>query len=178
MKRMKAQASLEMVVGLIILLVVAAVVISLILYFINPKKLPNPGQTLSVREFETKCQEYCNEASSIEYCRYYWSGNDWNKNDIKYETVHVGKYEWSTCEDRVYCFLDVPCEDRFGMGNTAIQKCKDLLCQTYMEKYNNAGDATNAVKDDISFSSSCNLDSVSVGENWYKKVFIDQNFCG
>ena len=37
-----AQASLEMVVGLIILLVVAGVVIGLVIHFINRENLPDP----------------------------------------------------------------------------------------------------------------------------------------
>jgi hypothetical protein len=177
MKKMKAQASLEMVVGLIILLVVAAVVISLILYFINPQKMPDPGTTLSVREFNNRCTDYCNDINSLDYCKYYYPGTDWNKNGLKNEIVRVGKYEWPACEDRIYCFLVVPCEDRFGMGIDASKKCRDLLCQTYKEKYGGVVlDATSALNDDVNFSPNCDeitfTSSVGIGkDNWYKEVF-------
>jgi len=168
----KAQASLEMVIGLIILLVVAAVVISLVLYFLRKENIPNPREELSIRSFLDKCESMCKDMTSLDFCKYYYEGNDWNKNGIKNEIVKVGKYEWPTCEDRVYCFLVVPCEDRFGSGLNAIDKCRRLLCQTYLEKY--GGDvelANQALLDDINFSPACNLENVPSADNWYQRVF-------
>jgi len=178
----KAQASLEMVIGLVILLVVAAVVISLVIYYINPKKIPNPSQELSVRAFLSKCEEYCQDTSTNAYCTYYYPDNDWDKNGVKYEVVKVGKYNWPTCEDRVYCFLAVPCEDRFGSGMAAIEKCKEIICQTYLEKYNDVGLASEALLNDIKFSDKCSLDDaeskklIKPEDNWYKAIF--KSGCG
>jgi len=179
---LKSQASLEMVIGLVILLVVAAVVISLVIYYINPKRVPNPSEELSVRAFLQKCEEYCSSNDINAFCTYYYQDNDWNKNGIKYEVVNVGKYNWPTCEDRVYCFLVVPCEDKLGSGISAIEKCKEILCQTYIEKYNDVNLASEALHNDINFSNRCNLDDaeskglIKPEDNWYKNVF--EGGCG
>ncbi len=171
---MKGQASLEMVVGLIILLVVAGVVIGLVIHFINPRRMPNPEEKLSVNEFLTNCEQYCNDINSVEYCRDYYSGIDWNKNGIKHEILELGKYNWMTCEDRVYCFLVEPCEERFGRGLDVMKKCKRVLCQTYLEKYSGDADmATQALKDDINFPMVCDLSEIPNADNWYEIVFAE-----
>jgi len=185
----KAQASLEMVIGLVILLVVAAVVISLVINYISPSRVPNPKEELSIKSFIEKCREYCLDTSTNDYCTYYYPGDDWNKNGKKCEIVRVGDYAWPACEDRVYCFLVVPCEERFGSGWNAINKCKELLCQAYTEKYGDINLASEALRSTIQFSSEsctkgqmgqisqCNLtEAESKGlirpeENWYRKVF-------
>lgn len=175
----RAQASLEMVIGLVILLVVAGVVISLVIFYISPKKIPSPGEQLTLREFETNCEAYCNDLRSNKYCTDYYSGTDWDKNGIKKEIVKVGMYEWPVCEDRVYCFLVFPCEERFGTGWNAIEKCRRMLCQTYQEKYGADYTKLNeALKDDITFSDECKITNgtlmdlgIPVEDNWYDKVF-------
>jgi len=168
---MRGQFSLEMVVGLIILLVVAGVVIGLVLFYISPQKMPKPGEEIGIRTFLSKCENYCLDQNSLDYCRYYYEGNDWNRNGVKYEVIGVGKHGWLTCEDRVFCFLVVPCEDRFGSGLEALKKCKNILCQTYIEKYGNVEKATEALLRDISFSTKCNLNNVPDEENWFVQVF-------
>jgi len=165
-----------MIVGLIILLVVAAVVISLILYFMRKETIEPLRKGMEKTKFKQQCEMYCNDVSSLEYCRYYWNGNDWNQNGIKGELIKVEEspYKWMTCEDRVYCFLYTYC-DRFGRGINAMEKCRELLCQTYLEKYNGDVDAaTQALLDDISFSTSCSMvnnPNVPSIENWYERVF-------
>lgn len=168
---MKAQASLEMVVGLIILLVVAGVVISLVIHYINPQRMPNPSEQLSVRAFLENCETYCKDVQSIQYCKYYYPGDDWNKNGVKNELIKLGIYEWPTCEKRVYCFLAYPCEDRFGTGLASIERCKKILCQTYLEKYE--GDtvkANKALRDAVDVSV-CDFSGVPADDNWYEKIF-------
>ena len=168
---MKGQASLEMVVGLIILLVVAGVVIGLVIHYINPKHMPSPGEKLSITEFLTNCESYCKDMNSLEYCRSYYPGSDWDKNGVRHEIVEVGKYNWATCEDRVYCFLVEPCEDRFGSGLNVMEKCRKLLCQTYLEKYGDLETANKALWDDINFPAVCDMSSVPPEDNWYERVF-------
>jgi len=168
---MKAQASLEMVVGLIILLVVAGVVISIVIHTIKP---PKPPEKIKIEEFKSECQSFCKDLGSLEYCTSYYNGQDWDLDGIKNEIVEVGQYSWSTCEDRVYCFLVEPCEDRFGSGLSALRRCKEMLCQRYLEKYEyNLTAANEELFDKISFSEKCNIDSVPEKDNWYKKVFLD-----
>ena len=167
---MKAQASLEMVVGLIILLVVAGVVIGLVLHFLNKDNIKTPD--LSIKEFLSACESYCNDVNSIEYCKYYYSSDDWDKNGIKNEMTSVGTYEWPTCENRVYCFLVSPCE-RLGSGMKTIENCKNILCQTYLEKYDgNVQYANEDLFDTIDIGSICDVSTIEEKENWYQ-VFDD-----
>jgi hypothetical protein len=167
----KAQISLEMVIMLVVLLVLAGVVISLILHFLRPGAITPPKEALAKREFISTCERLCKD-KDVTYCRYYWNGDDWNENKIKSEVIKVGKYEWYACEDRIYCFLVVPC-DEFGSGRKLIEKCKDLLYQTYLEKYGDETKATSALKDAINFSESCTCSKFKdvageKEENWYE----------
>ena len=163
---MRGQASLETVVGLIILLVVAGVVISLVIYYINPEKMPETGKQLEKTAFLTECESYCKDLTSIEYCRYYFEG-DWDKDGLIHQVIQVGKYEWSTCEDRVYCFLAKECEERFGSGLAVMEKCKSMLCQAYMEKYGNSTLATEALRDDIDVSRVCDMTGIPEQDRWF-----------
>lgn len=169
---MRAQASLETVIGLIILLVVAGVVISLVIYYVSPEKMPSPGEQLEVRAFLTNCESYCKDLNSLEFCRYYYPGSDWDKDGLSHKIVKVGKFKWPTCEDRVYCFLVWPCEERFGSGLNAIEKCRSLLCQTYLEKYGgNKTLAEKALREDVNFPPVCDLSGIPPEDNWYELVF-------
>ncbi len=171
----KAQASLEMVVGLIVLLVVAGVVISLVLHYINPKRIPNPNEQMDVRAFLDKCEEFCEDRTTLKYCTYYYPGRDWNKNGKKDELIKVGDYNWYACEDRIYCFLVVPCEKRFGSGKKAIETCKELLCQTYNEKYGDLSYCDKALNYTIKVSSSTTCvkkyNALPDEEKWWNEIF-------
>jgi len=176
MNMKKGQLSLETIIMLVVLLVLAGAIISLILYYLKPGVISTPQQTLAKRDFLSKCENYCNDPKSLDYCTYYFQGDDWDGDGIKYNIIQVGKYRWYACEDRVYCFLVVPCEDRFGSGLEAIKKCKELLCQTLLDKYD--GDrklATQALYNIVGFSSKCSdrkfASSVPETENWYETVF-------
>jgi len=180
MKR-KGQKSLEMIIGLLILLVVAGVVINIFLNQMKPENLPQPEKELNIRNFKANCKSLCNKVESTEYCRAYFEKGDWDGDGVKNELVKVGEtVTWDACEDRVYCFLVVPCEDRFGPNS--IEGCKDMLCQAYIEKYrglpNYLDEATAAVKKDIK-EGKCNLGAhVEDKDNWYKRYFEDAGWCG
>ena len=172
---MKAQASLEMVVGLIILLVVAGVVISLVLHYVNPKNMPSQENAMKLRDFESKCEEYCKNYDSVEYCRYY-SFVDWDKNVGDTELIRLGDYQWPTCEKRIFCFLAFPCKSRFGDGGLAtLEKCKKSLCQLYKNKFGDDTDLINqALWDDVNLEG-CTYIDLKDGEDWYANVF--ENGC-
>lgn len=175
--RFKAQASLEMVVGLIILLVVAGVVIGLVLHFIRPDVFPNPGQTISKNTFLDECNNFCENGDYVQYCKHYYGDSnkdmsqDWNENGVKNEMIPVGNMEWQTCENRIYCFLIKPCDKLGNGGIESIEKCRTILCQTYMEKYNNAQTATAALNDKIDAGSVCDFTGVTGSDNWYETAF-------
>lgn len=177
----KGQLSLEMVVGLIILLVVAGVVISLVLGFIKPETFLKSTRRAKIEEFKSFCKGLC-QSDVLEYCRSYYGmnegENDWNGNNKKYELIKVGPYQWYTCEDRVYCFLIEPCE---LLGENPIRGCKELLCQSFLEKYEgNVEWANEALLETIQFSTKCNLDRIPADEkereDWYTRYF--KSGCG
>jgi len=167
---MKSQLTLETIIMLVVLLVLAGVMITLILTTLKPPT--SQEKAISKKEFESLCENYCNDPEkTAEYCRTYWNGNDWNGNKAPNEIIKVGEYNWYTCEDRVYCFLYKPC-DRIGTGLALIKRCKEILCGIYLDKYD--GDeriATQRLLQDISFSLKCSISSVPSEENWYDKVF-------
>ncbi len=177
----KGQMSLEMVIGLIILLVVAGVVISLLLHYLSPERMPSTQEQMAIRDFKQNCEKYCKDTSTLNYCRYYFEGNDWDGNGMKNEIVEIGDQKWKTCEDRIYCFFAVPC-DRFGNSATEIMKrCSHLLCQNYLDKYEgNVTLANNATLKEIKGSGDtlkCNLSIIGDTENWHKK-FFGEHVCG
>jgi len=167
---MKAQITLETIIMLVVLLVLAGVMISLILTTLKPPT--SPEKVLSKQEFLAQCENYCNDPEKVvDYCRLYWNGNDWNGNKISYETIQVGEYRWYACEDRIYCFLVKPC-DRLGTGLDLLKRCRDVLCGIYINKHE--GDinlAQRALQNDVGFSNKCNFGSIPQEENWYKRIF-------
>jgi hypothetical protein len=166
---MEGQLTLETIIMLVVLLVLAGVMITLILTTLKPPA--SPEKVLSKQEFLSMCENYCNDPEkNVEYCRTYWNGRDWNGNNIPSELIQVGSYNWYACEDRIYCFLIKPC-DRLGTGIELLEKCRDLLCGTYIDKYVSADAATNKLKQDISFSTRCSFSNVPDEENWYARVF-------
>ena len=176
---MKAQASLEMVVGLIILLVVAGVVIGLVLHFISPESFPDVGEQVNKKHFLSKCEGFCDDVNSIDYCTYFWGEEqkdmsihkDWDGDGISNEPIEVGgTVKWETCEDRIYCFLIQPCS-RFGDGGVGtLNKCKRIICQSLTSKYGNDDEgielANKKLKEIIDVFP-CDLDSLADYDNWY-----------
>jgi hypothetical protein len=166
---MKAQLTLETIIMLVVLLVLAGVMITLILTTLKPPA--SPQKVLSKQEFLSQCESYCNDPEkAVEYCRLYWNGKDWNGNNEPNERIQVGTYKWYTCEDRVYCFLVKPCE-RLGTGLDLIRRCKNIICGTYLDKYGSAEIATAKLLEDIGFSNKCDLSGIPREEDWYSKVF-------
>jgi len=126
--------------------------------------------------FKRKCNELC-EKDPLGYCTYYFEGNDFNKNRIHNELIYVGLYSWPACEDRVYCFLYMPCKKLGSSASgTIMKKCAELLCNNYLKKYE--GDkslATKEVLDKIK-TGSCDFSSVLDEDNWHKE-FFPENVC-
>jgi hypothetical protein len=173
--KMKGLA-LETTIILIVISILALLTINLILIFIIPNEIEKP---LAKREFLFKCEVLCKDVESLEYCRYYWEGDDWNGNGIKSEIIEVGPYKWYACEDRIYCFLLVPCEDRFGSGLKVMKKCRELLCKAYLEKFGgNKTIATKVLLNSVGFSAKCSKDKFNkvlskfpLEKNWYNLTF-------
>ena len=166
---MKGQITLETIIMLVVLLVLAGVMITLILTTLKPPA--SPEKVLSKQEFLSRCESYCNDPEKIvEYCRLYWNGNDWDGDKVSYQVIKVGAYNWYACEDRIYCFLLKPC-DKLGTGAELLRRCKDILCGVYLDKYGDADLATQRLLEDVSFSAKCSFSSIPPEENWYEKIF-------
>lgn len=135
----KGQKSLEMVIGLIILLVVAAVVIKLFLGQMNPERIGRLGPKqveLRLANEEITCRQLCSQfinnnfdkLSAVEYCKHF-VGIDINENgDIRdyfeYRTFDI-------CEDHIYCFHMYDC--RWDVGKLDFNRCLQIMCEFYTE---------------------------------------------
>ena len=174
-----ANMSLETVVSFIILLVVAGVIISMVLTRIGPNELPYKEVEMQQMEFRNKCTAKCTDTSSLDYCRYYFEGGkdgaDWDGNGRKNELISIGDYvTWEVCEERIYCFSMVPCDERFG-SNPA-KGCASALCQAYLDKYKgNVLKANEAVLDKVK-PGACHLPK-NIEDNWFEQYF-PPDVCG
>ncbi len=173
-KNRKGDKSLEMIIGLMILLVVAAVVIKLFLNYVNPEKVPTaPEEELAKKSFYSECETLCTKAmqqKSLEYCTTYFKGNDWNHNGIPNEKITVGATAfWDVCEDRIYCFHVVDCSS--SDRKIGINECKQLLCNAAEEKYGNNPTLKTNYLNGLIQPGSCDLESkVSSEDYWYNRI--------
>ena len=178
----KAQASLEMVVGLIILLVVAGVVIGLVLYFIKPDFLNSFSGGVDQSKFKTECQDYCTNQLYQSFCSHYWQDTkknavmDWDGDKQVNKPIDFGSY--TTCESRIYCFLVTPCPGLGSGGIDTMQTCRDLLCQDFTSKYGDVATATKQLKKLIDVATACPGAKTDITWRWYTWGFANTtNWC-
>lgn len=182
---MKGDKALEMIIGLIVLLVVAAVVINIFLGTFDPERLGklNPRCETDKNTFKTKCERLCNEFQSTgnqltaaEFCETN-TKLDWNcDNKIGKVKAKVGRPH-EICEDVVYCFMVTECE--WTNGKLGWSDCVDTLCGVYTDYYDGDVDRANkAVLDKIKTgeSISCKLPA-DESENWFERYY-GSNPCG
>ena len=133
---MKGQKSLEMIIGLVILLVVAGVVISTFLSQFQD----NPGSqyegTLEKEEITRTCQQHCAEyknsqgikaqTNAIEYCTDTFT---YDANGDGTISGTAGRLYNSYCEDGVKCFNMHTCE----VGRTTLnaERCAEIMYEYY-----------------------------------------------
>ena len=140
-----------------------------------------PSESQKKQIFLDSCKYNC--ANNIGwYCFKSYNGDDWNSNGVRNEIVklnNAGEYLYA-CEDRIYCFLTVPCKKLGNTSTEIIQNCAKLLCQNYLEKYNgNVEYANEAVLRHIRISTNlteCNFSEIPEENNWHKK-FFPENVC-
>jgi len=128
----KGQKSLEMIIGLVILLVVAAVVISM---FLNIFQEPDVGQdSVELEKIRQQCSQACDSWKSqgltgaVEYCTMkfvYDENGDGNTRQV----VRNGYNSY--CEDGVHCFNVHTCSPSFETLDA--EKCRELLCQAFQQ---------------------------------------------
>ena len=172
---MKGQMSLEMIIGLLILLVVAAVVINLFLNNTRGIGAQQYKQALQYRNFKAQCESMCNDylgsgnlAGAAKFCYTKLTGDtDLNRNG-KVDAFAADTKLLNVCEDAIYCFHVYSCTSDNGKLDWA--DCRQILCNAYYEVYQNYNDANSKVKSIFANGiGSCLLPSDSV--NWYSLYF-------
>jgi len=173
---MKAQMSLEMIIGLLILLVVAAVVIQLFLKNTNISTQQYVNQ-LQYRQFKDKCQSLCSNAQAADvqaayaqYCYTKLEGAPDLNNNQKKDYVQSETKLLNICEDGVYCFMVFPCK-RIDSGQVIDwPACRQILCDAEYDVYKDYTLANTKVKQFFpNGKGTCILPSNDA--DWYKLYF-------
>jgi len=176
----KGQKSLEMIVGMIILLVVAAVVINMFLNNVKPPDIPDPKK-MKLEQISSTCEQWCEAYSSgdlaagISYCSEQFSLV--GEGEIAERREGIRSY----CEDSFYCFLVHDCQLANGQTLNA-GRCKELLCQKFKASYLEKKDASEEAAIDYASDKitrlikkgSCDLGGDESPDNWYTWVFEAQ----
>ena len=181
--------SLEMVIGLLILLVVAAVIIRIFLG--QTERLGETKQfqeTLKYREFLSKCEGYCNEfmgtgnlAKGVQFCtsRLYPAGSsELGKKGVvdsirTEDNILPITKAYPVCEDAVFCFQILPCKGDVG-SPLDWPDCTQILCRYYYNTYNNWVQASAKVLEAVPNAGSCYIDPA---ENWWN-LYFGSDPCG
>jgi len=167
MRIKKGQMSLEMIVGLIILLVVAAVVINIFLQKVREPPEVVVKNELELESYRQKCQLSCQQyvdagkagSAALEYCSKYFE-IDINHNGVFGEAQELNGF--GLCEDRVYCFNMYECELKsVGESRLTPQKCRDIMCEEYTEKQGSNNTAAEYIASKIKFGS-CSYDDSAI----------------
>jgi len=159
--------SLEMIIGLLILLVVAAVIISLFMNKIKEFTSMNSWQQdLEYRRFKSDCESFCKEGTEgqiAKYCSYKLNKNDLNGNK-RVENLTSETSVLPMCEDAVYCFLVAKCEPEGGSIDA--KACREILCKAWTEVYNgDLNSASDKVRSLVPGYGTCTLND---NENWWR----------
>ncbi|MFB6180836.1 MAG: hypothetical protein ABEJ93_03075 [Candidatus Nanohalobium sp.] len=181
MKR-KGQKSLEMIIGLVILLVVAGVVIST---FLNQFQ-DNPGSqyqnTLKQEEITRKCQSLCSDykqssgingqAAAVEYCTKTFNYDADGDGSL---SEKAGTVYNTYCEDGVKCFNLHECN--VGREKLDAERCVEIMKNYYTSS--KIGKTMNEANQSIAnwyqpngqgdhTIGTCNLDEVNY-KTWYSE---------
>ena len=132
----KGQKSLEMIIGLVILLVVASVVISM---FLNIFQEPDIGQdTVELEQVKQDCSSKCDEwksakdvnslSAAVDYCTSTYE-HDFDGDGSTSGVAGSGFNSY--CEDGVQCFNVQTCES--GFQTLDQETCRQLMCEYYTD---------------------------------------------
>jgi len=173
-KAKKGQMSLEMIIGLLILLVVAVVVIRIFITSFKQDPQKTFESTIKEMNFKSDCDNICSDyknsgtrAALAKFCYTKMIGDpDLNKNGL------IDKYQSMTkvleiCEDSVYCFHVTKCETESGVIDWS--DCREATCEAYREVY-----PDNMNKVDKKVTELFNLGSckgIKNDEDWIKLYF-------
>ncbi len=171
----KAQMSLEMIIGLLILLVVAVVVIRMFLG--STGNIDEPWQNVKTglkwKEFKSECEGYCSnfkitgtKATLAKYCYTKLTGDtDLNRNAI-IDSLPADTKVLEICEDGVYCFHVHECKT--NTGKIDWDDCRQVVCQSYYDVYKDWDKVDEKVYELFPNEGTCNLQE---DENWWNMYF-------
>jgi len=171
-KAKKAQMSLEMIIGLLILLVVAVVVIRIFLGSMKGATSINPDKELEQIGFYGDCENLCSDylasgskAMLANYCTKTISmdfNGDSMTDKIKANTKFI-----DICEDSIYCFQMVECET--GYGKIDWSDCRQVVCEAYEETFPDDMQRVDKKVSDTFSLGKCT--GIRNDENWIKLYF-------
>ena len=174
----KGQKSLEMIVGMIILLVVAGVVINMFMKTMGGAPTGLDPKQAELNRISSSCNQWCGGYSSgdlaagVDYCSHKFTLV--GEGEVAERREGIKPY----CEDSIYCFLIHDCKLASGQKLTA-SRCKQLLCQKFRADYlagkPNEAAATSYASDKVTQlikKGTCDLGERV--DNWYTWVFEAQ----
>jgi len=161
---MKGQMSLEMIIGLLILLVVAFVVIRLFLTQTSGLQgLKDVKQSLAYQEFKTGCDQLCKEGNIRKWCSRKLTGDtDLNRNQRIDAIESESLAGFKACEDALYCVNMFTCMT--DTGKITPKDCLLTLCSAYYESYGDISKANQKVSEIFPSAGGCKL---AIDENWW-----------
>jgi hypothetical protein len=172
--RKKGQMSLEMIIGLLILLVVAVVVIRIFLSSMEGSKdVAKVKDSLKWKEFKSQCESYCNEfklsgsrAMLSKFCSKKLQGDtDLNRNGMVDE-IPADTKVLDICEDAVYCFHVYECKG--DSGSIDWDDCRRVVCDSYYDVYENIETTNQKVRELFPSEGGCQLPP---SDNWWYGYF-------
>jgi hypothetical protein len=170
---MKAQMSLEMVIGLLILLIVAAVVINLFLTNSNISNFTkNVKQSLSYRNFKSSCdsacQDYLGSGSLAAAAKFCFAKMSTTPDMALNKPFSADTMLLDICPDAVYCFHVTTCQS--DTQQIDITNCRQVLCNAYYQVYQDYNLANDKVK--AYFPNGIGSCSLPAGDaNWFQLYF-------
>jgi hypothetical protein len=170
---MKAQMSLEMVIGLLILLIVAAVVINLFLTNSNIGNFTKSVKSsLSYRNFKSSCdsacQDYLGSGSLAAAAKFCFAKMPTTPDIALNKPFPADTMLLDVCPDAVYCFHVTTCQS--DTQQIDITNCRQVLCNAYYQVYQDYNLANDKVK--AYFPNGIGSCSLPAGDaNWFQLYF-------
>jgi len=181
----KGQMSLEMVIGLLILLVVAAVVIKIFLGSVgNIGTIDDLKKANEYKDFQNQCESLCEQfkatnsrAAAAKYCSYKFQGSTSLKQNLLNKPVESDtKPGIFVCPNAIYCFHAKECDTDSGPIDWG--DCKSILCQTYYDSLGDYGKASLKLQELIPNAGSCTIPVSQTSYNWFNQFGFAFPACG
>lgn len=180
----KAQMSMEMVIGILILIIVAAVVINM--FFKATQEVGGVKkyqEDMRYQNFRSLCNGLCNEyissnqiGSVAKFC-YTKMAEPINRATVRKDVLEAETMLLPICGDAIYCFHTYKCTHPQS-GTIEWSDCRNILCNAYYDIYKDWGKASQKVlelyskfgPDEDSRVGSC-YELINKDENWWDRYF-------